>query len=78
MKMKTVMDKFDLVEVRRAIDDFQDFADVAVGEFPCHLQDRGLPCARADLKSPLCQRKRYRRVCRCQAFGRVRWGVNSA
>lgn len=48
--MKTVMDKVDLVEMRRAIDDFQDFADVAVGKFPCHVQDRGVPRAGADLR----------------------------
>jgi len=48
MKMKTVMDKFDLIEVRRAVNDFQDFAHVAVCEFACHLQGRGSPRAQAD------------------------------
>ena len=38
VKMKAIVHKFDLIEVRRAVNDFQDFADVVVGEFPCHLR----------------------------------------
>ena len=41
MKVKPIMDEFDLIDVGRAVHDFQDFADVAVGKFPSHLQDRG-------------------------------------